>query len=40
MLFPFGPWHRVFGWLLTLVGLCVLTLGGRGYLTGSPVRDG
>jgi hypothetical protein len=40
MLFPFGPWHRVFGWLLTLVGLCALTVGGSGYLTGSPVRHG
>ncbi len=40
MLFPFGPWYRVVGWLLTLVGFCVLTVGGRGYLTGSPVRDG
>jgi hypothetical protein len=40
MLFPFGGWHRGFGWLLSLVGLLALAAGGRGYLTGSPVREG
>ena len=40
MLVPFGPWHRLFGWLLTLVGLYALAVGGRGYLTGAAVRQG
>ncbi len=40
MLFRFGPMHRAVGWLLTLFGLVALTGGGRGYLTGAPVRRG
>jgi hypothetical protein len=38
MLFRFGPLHRTLGWFLTLVGLVALAVGGRGYLTGAPVR--
>ena len=38
MLFRFGPVHRVLGWLLTLLGLVALGVGGRGYLTGAGVR--
>jgi hypothetical protein len=40
MLFRFGPLHRTAGWLLTLLGLLALAVGGRGYLTGAPVRPG
>jgi hypothetical protein len=40
MLFRFGPLHRAIGWLLTLFGLIALVVGGRGYLTGAPVRPG
>lgn len=40
MLFRFGPRHRAAGWLLTLLGLVALAVGGRGYLTGAPVRPG
>jgi hypothetical protein len=40
MLFRFGPLHRTAGWLLTLLGLLALVVGGRGYLTGAPVRPG
>lgn len=32
--------QRTFGWLLTLFGLIVLALGGRGYITGAAVRPG
>jgi hypothetical protein len=38
MLFRFGPLHRAAGWLLSLFGLVALAVGGRGYLTGDPVR--
>lgn len=40
MLFRFGSVHRNLGWLLTLLGLVALVLGGRGYLTGAVVRPG
>jgi branched-subunit amino acid ABC-type transport system permease component len=40
MLFRFGSVHRNLGWLLTLLGLVALVLGGRGYLTGAAVRPG
>ena len=30
MLFRFGPRHRAAGWLLTLLGLVALAVGGRG----------
>ncbi|HZB27536.1 MAG TPA: hypothetical protein VE282_03160 [Gemmatimonadales bacterium] len=40
MLFRFGPVHRAVGWLLTLFGVIVLIAGGRGYITGAPVRPG
>jgi hypothetical protein len=38
MLFRFGAVHRTVGWLLTLLGLVTVTVGGRGYLTGAPVQ--
>ena len=38
MLFRFSSGHRMVGWLLTLVGLVALALGGRGYWTGASVR--
>ena len=38
MLFRFGGAHRTLGWLLTIVGLVALALGGRGYMTGEPVQ--
>jgi hypothetical protein len=40
MLFRFGPMHRVVGWLLTILGVAVTAVGGRGYVTGAPVRPG
>ena len=40
MLFRFGAVHLVLGWLLTLLGLVAVALGGRGYMTGAPVRPG
>ncbi len=40
MLFRFGSVHRAWGWLLTLLGLAALAVGGRGYTTGEPVRPG
>ena len=40
MLFRFGPLHRAAGWLLTVLGLLALVLGGQGYLTGAAVRPG
>ena len=40
MLFRFGSAHQILGWLLTLLGLVVLAVGGRGYLTGAPARPG
>ena len=40
MLFRFGPLHRNLGWLLTLLGLAALAVGGRGYMTGAAVRPG
>jgi hypothetical protein len=40
MLFRFGSVHRAIGWLLTVFGLVALAIGGRGYLTGAPVRPG
>ena len=40
MLFRFGSVHHAAGWLLALFGLVVLAAGGRGYLTGAPVRPG
>jgi hypothetical protein len=30
--------HRTLGWLFTLLGLVALAVGGRGYLTGAPIR--
>jgi len=32
--------YRTLGWLLTLLGLIVLALGGRGYISGAVVRPG
>jgi hypothetical protein len=40
MLFRFGRLHRAAGWLLTLLGVLALAVGGRGYLTRGPVRLG
>ena len=40
MLFRFDARHRALGWLLTLLGLVALAVGGRGYLAGAPVRPG
>jgi hypothetical protein len=40
MLFRFGSVHRALGWLLTLLGLAALAAGGRGYMTGAPIRPG
>jgi hypothetical protein len=40
MLFRFGSVHRSLGWLLTLLGLVALVVGGRGYMTGAAVRPG
>jgi len=40
MLFRFGSVHRNLGWLLTLLGLVALLVGGRGYMTGAAVRPG
>jgi hypothetical protein len=40
MLFRFSSVHRMVGWLLTLLGLVALALGGRGYWTGAAVRPG
>jgi len=40
MLFRFGSMHRAAGWLLTILGIVALALGGRGYVTGTPVRPG
>jgi uncharacterized membrane protein len=40
MLFRFGSVHRSLGWLLTLLGLVALVVGGRGYMTGATVRPG
>jgi branched-subunit amino acid ABC-type transport system permease component len=40
MLLRFGPVHRAAGWLLTLLGLVAVAVGGRGYLTGAPIRPG
>jgi hypothetical protein len=40
MLFRFGSVHRGLGWLLTLLGLVALVVGGRGYMTGAAVRPG
>jgi hypothetical protein len=40
MLFRFGRLHHTMGWLLTVLGLAALAVGGRGYLTGAPVRPG
>jgi hypothetical protein len=40
MLFRFSAVHRIVGWLLTLLGLVALALGGRGYWTGAAVRPG
>jgi hypothetical protein len=40
MLFRFGPLRHAVGWLLTLFGLVALAVGGRGYLTGAPIRPG
>jgi hypothetical protein len=37
MLFRFGPAHHAIGWLLTLLGLVALLVGGRGYITGAAV---
>jgi hypothetical protein len=38
MLFRLGPLHRAVGWMLSLGGLVAFAAGGRGYLTGVPVR--
>lgn len=40
MLFRFTSVHSAIGWLLTLVGLVALAVGGRGYLTQGGVRPG
>jgi hypothetical protein len=40
MLFRFGRLHQGMGWLLTLLGLVALAVGGRGYLIGALVRPG
>jgi hypothetical protein len=40
MLFRFGRAHRAIGWLLTLLGIAALLVGGRGYVTGAAVRPG
>jgi uncharacterized membrane protein len=40
MLFRFGSVHRNLGWLLTLLGLVALVVGGRGYMTGAAIRPG
>jgi hypothetical protein len=40
MLFRFTSVHSAIGWLLTLLGLVALALGGRGYLTEGGVRPG
>lgn len=38
MLFRFSGLHRVFGWILTVLGIVALVAGGRGYLMQAPVR--
>ncbi|HET6838038.1 MAG TPA: hypothetical protein VFH24_08335 [Gemmatimonadales bacterium] len=38
MLFRFGSVQRNIGWLLTLLGLVAVIVGGRGYWTGAGVR--
>jgi hypothetical protein len=38
MLFRFGPLHQAGGWLLTLLGLAAVVVGGRGYLMEAPIR--
>ena len=38
MLFRFSSVHRNLGWLLTLLGLVAVAMGGRGYWTAAPVR--
>jgi hypothetical protein len=40
MLFRFGSVHGAMGWLLALLGLVALGVGGRGYITGAAVRPG
>jgi hypothetical protein len=40
MLFRFGWVHRSVGWLLTLIGLVALTVGGRSYWIEAAVRPG
>ena len=40
MLFRTDPARRAAGWVLTLLGFIVLTIGGRGYLIEAPVRPG
>jgi predicted ABC-type sugar transport system permease subunit len=40
MLFRFTSAHSAVGWLLTLLGVAALAVGGRGYLTGASVRPG
>jgi hypothetical protein len=40
MLFRFGTVHHTLGWVLSLLGLVALVVGGRGYLTGAAVRPG
>ena len=40
MLFRFGSAHWILGWLLTLLGLVALVLGGNGYWSGAVVRPG
>jgi hypothetical protein len=40
MLFRFGALHLALGWLLTVAGLIAVGVGGRGYMTGAPVRPG
>ena len=40
MLFRFGSRHRALGWLLTVLGIVATAVGGRGYVTGEPVRPG
>ena len=40
MLFRFGSAHWILGWLLTVLGVVAVVLGGHGYWTEAAVRPG
>ena len=38
MLFRFGAFHRILGWLLSILGVVAVAAGARGYVTNAAIN--